>query len=736
MSAPSDGTSMDAQLSVQDRLGPRKLINRTEYVRLLEQALHRLGYPDVANLLEQQAGVQMQPPAASRFQAAVLGGRWEEAAALLPGLTPAAEVVREARFLILQQKYLEALEAQDLTTALTVLRCEMAALAAGGGGGGGGSENGAAGGGAANGVAAAGEPGAAAAAAGGGEGPAAAGAAAAVNGVAAGAAGAGPQQQQQQAALGAVGQAVVHEQQLHHLAALLLCPASGDAAARAAWLGGGRAHRPHLLSLLQARLPPHLMIPEGRLEVLVEQALEAQIQRCPYHNAPEGRLSLLADFRAGVECLPTTTVQVLEQHSDEVWHIAFSHDGSMLATASKDRTAVLWAVRPSPLPTTTTPGTTTTTPSSALTSAASAPASSSPQTATGLPNQPNNQPNQLNNQQQQQQYLTPLHVLGGHSQPVAFLSWSPDDRRIITCSEEMLRVWDVATGQMLHCFSHHRESVTCCAWLPDCRRLVSGGADRAVCLVDGVAGRELQRWKRPYRVQDLAVTRDGAVLVMASSDRRVHLMRLADTREAALPPEPAPITSLALSPDGRLLLVALQTCTVRLWALGGAAGPHSPALDLGPDPLEQLPAAPAAEYSFNEGRPSRFVLRCGFGGSGGAFVVHGSDEGLVYVWHRDGGGGGEPLLRLAGHSATVNAVAWNPANPYMLASASDDKTVRVWLAAAAQQGGGGPAAAAARKALPLLQFAPTANGGGGGGGGAVGMDVAVGGGAAAMAAEG
>lgn len=47
----------------------------------------------------------------------------------------------------------------------------------------------------------------------------------------------------------------------------------------------------------------------------------------------------------------------------------------------------------------------------------------------------------------------------------------------------------------------------------------------------------------------------------------------------------------------------------------------------------------------------------------------------VYIWHSKRE---KPVAVLSGHTRIVNCVSWNPKDPTMLASASDDGTVRIW----------------------------------------------------------
>ncbi|KAI9189804.1 hypothetical protein H9P43_001237 [Blastocladiella emersonii ATCC 22665] len=85
--------------------------------------------------------------------------------------------------------------------------------------------------------------------------------------------------------------------------------------------------------------------------------------------------------------------------------------------------------------------------------------------------------------------------------------------------------------------------------------------------------------------------------------------------------------------------------------------------------------APQLVRRFKGHKQGRFVIRSSFGGAGEAFLVSGSEDSRAYIWHR---ASGDLLASLEGHTATVNAATWNPAVPGMLATCSDDGTVRVW----------------------------------------------------------
>ncbi|ETO15482.1 WD repeat-containing protein 26 [Reticulomyxa filosa] len=61
--------------------------------------------------------------------------------------------------------------------------------------------------------------------------------------------------------------------------------------------------------------------------------------------------------------------------------------------------------------------------------------------------------------------------------------------------------------------------------------------------------------------------------------------------------------------------------------------------------------------------------------SGHAFVCSGSEDCKVYIWNKSTG---KDVAVLSGHTNVVNCVSWNPVDNYLLASASDDGTIRIW----------------------------------------------------------
>ncbi|KAF7970217.1 hypothetical protein HWV62_24744 [Athelia sp. TMB] len=571
-------------------------VNREEFVRLVLQSLRDVGYTASAQTLELESGYTMEAPAVARFRRCVLAADWPRAEGALAdlGLTE-GEGVWEAKYLIYRQKYLELLEAGRTTTALQVLRNELAPLDF--------------------------------------------------------------DQDQLHFLSRCVGSGNMRFCMLIGFGSLLMCADPADLRERAGWDGAGGTSRQELLAALQSYIPASTMIPPHRLSTLLTQAQSHQRHSCIYHNAPvlthgasalsplspsppsAASYSLYADHTCDRAAFPGTTTAILSVHTDEVWNIEWSHCGGFLASASRDKTAIIWRVGPG------------------------APAA---------------------------REYTPVHVLREHAFPISCLAWSTDDAVLLTGAENEIRMWDTATGALVRLLEDgragrgHAETVTALAWVPDGSGFVSGGLDKRIVLW-GADGAFRHAWPAAaMRITDLTVTADltrvvavgihyhapspavGVVSTAEESNSSVSLVRKSEncmivydlaTRETEMSfPMEGEVSSVKVSRDSRYALVNHSQDEIYLW-------------DLMTGKLAR---------KFAGQRQHKHVIRSCFGGIDGNFIVSGSEDGNVYVWHRDTG---TLLETLPGHGeGSVNSVAWNPVNERMFASCSDDHTIRIWEA--------------------------------------------------------
>jgi hypothetical protein len=147
-----------------------------------------------------------------------------------------------------------------------------------------------------------------------------------------------------------------------------------------------------------------------------------------------------------------------------------------------------------------------------------------------------------------------LLTLEGPTHEVSSVAFSPDGKRIAAGSwGQTVKVWDASSGQDLLTLKGHRRDVTGVTFSPNGRRIASASQDKTVKVWDPSTGKDLLTLKGHREpVSSVAFSPDGRRIASGSEDRTVKVWDASSGQNLlTLQGHTGAVISVAFSPDGR-----------------------------------------------------------------------------------------------------------------------------------------------------------------------------------------
>ena len=405
--------------------------------------------------------------------------------------------------------------------------------------------------------------------------------------------------------------------------------------------------------------------------------------------SPDGKTIISAGYDNTIKLwsIDGKKLQTFKGHKADVSSVSFSPDGKMIASASDDCTVKLWSIDGKELRTFT--GHTKPVHSVSFSPDGKTIVSASDDGSVKLWSIDGKE----------------LRTFTGHTKPVYSVSFSPDGKTIVSASaDKTIKLWSI-DGKERQTLTGHRDVVWGVSSSPDGKTIASVSLDGTVRL--WTEGKELRTLGGDTKAgNSLAWSPDGKIIATTSADKTVKLWSVETGKmpslQKTLTGHTATVNIISFSPDGKTIAFASDDKTVKLWSVDGKELLTLPGFTDWVYSIVWSPDGKTISFGSRDGTIKLWsvqtgkmpVLRQTLTGHrdrvnsitfspDGKTVVSGSQDGTINFWSMET----DKMLvlrqTLIGHTnpnnsiAAVNSITFSP-NGKMIASASDDKTVKLW----------------------------------------------------------